>query len=211
MSSNDFDKTSERVDIEDAGNVIHDVTENPEFASKTQDFLPNSEEKKQPSKRTLREEYLLEKEEIKFTVGDLEQIRLKLGLSQRKICQLLLVDPSAWTRWIQSSDGAPPHVYQALRWLIQLKDQNPRYLASPQLDSKMDRIKQTLHNKIKSLEEEMASLQREIELGRTFSLHSQSLPPFIEKSEEKIDSKWVYFIILTIGIVIGFVGHIIAK
>ncbi|MDZ4660791.1 MAG: hypothetical protein SGJ18_04155 [Pseudomonadota bacterium] len=62
---------------------------------------------------------------IKRLIGDLEQIRQNLGLSQRKICQLLMVDPSAWTRWIKTKGGAPPHVYRALQWYLQLIDKHP--------------------------------------------------------------------------------------
>ena len=31
-------------------------------------------------------------------IGDLEKIRKKLDLTQRKIAQLLLIDPSSWSR-----------------------------------------------------------------------------------------------------------------
>lgn len=61
---------------------------------------------------------------IKRQLGGLEQIRQSLGLSQRKICQLLMVDPSAWTRWLKT-DGAPPHIYRALQWYLQLMDKHP--------------------------------------------------------------------------------------
>ena len=61
--------------------------------------------------------------------GDLEAVRLKLGLSQRKICQLLLVDPSAWSRWTNALDGreiqAPPHIYRALQWYMTLQEKIP--------------------------------------------------------------------------------------
>ena len=62
---------------------------------------------------------------IKRQIGELEQIRQNLGLSQRKICQLLMVDPSAWTRWLKTEGGAPPHIYRALQWYLQLVDKHP--------------------------------------------------------------------------------------
>ena len=71
----------------------------------------------------LREQYLKEKLDIESEHGTLEDMREKLGMSRRKICQLLLVDPSAWTRWTKSKEGAPPHVYQALRWYMELNQQ----------------------------------------------------------------------------------------
>ena len=57
-------------------------------------------------------------------IGSLEDIRKKLGLSQRKMAQLLLVDPSAWTRWVKSGH-APPHIYRSLMWLLALEEKYP--------------------------------------------------------------------------------------
>ncbi len=62
---------------------------------------------------------------VRKKLGDLETIRKRLGLSQRKICQLLLVDPSAWTRWIRSGDDAPPHIYRMLQWYLALEEKYP--------------------------------------------------------------------------------------
>ncbi|MBX3022322.1 MAG: hypothetical protein KF799_11670 [Bdellovibrionales bacterium] len=65
---------------------------------------------------------------IRARVGNLEDIRAKLGLTRRKICQLLLVDPSAWTRWTSSGGQAPPHIYRALEWYLLLIEKDPRAL-----------------------------------------------------------------------------------
>lgn len=62
---------------------------------------------------------------IEKKIGDLELIRNQLGLSQRKICQLLLVDPSAWTRWTRAGEKAPPHIYRALQWYLLLQEKYP--------------------------------------------------------------------------------------
>jgi hypothetical protein len=64
---------------------------------------------------------------LKRQNGDLDEIRQKLGLSRRKICQLLLVDPSAWTRWTQPGGEAPPHIYRALDWYISILEKDPEY------------------------------------------------------------------------------------
>lgn len=76
-------------------------------------------EKKSRLKTGLRLKYEAEVSLIKKEVGDLEDIRRALGLSQRKICQLLLVDPSAWTRWTRDDSKVPPHVYRALSWFLE--------------------------------------------------------------------------------------------
>jgi hypothetical protein len=78
------------------------------------------------SKTSLRLKYEAEAKVVQQKIGDLESIRNRLGLSQRKICQLLLVDPSAWTRWTQS-ESAPPHIFRALEWYLTLVDQNPGF------------------------------------------------------------------------------------
>lgn len=65
---------------------------------------------------------------IRARVGNLEEIRGKLGLSRRKMCQLLLVDPSAWTRWTAPGGEAPPHIYRALEWYMMLTEKDPRAL-----------------------------------------------------------------------------------
>lgn len=67
---------------------------------------------------------------IKSQIGDLEHIRSVLGLSQRKMAQLLLVDPSSWSRWTQRGDDVPPHIYRALQWYMILQEKVPGLSAS---------------------------------------------------------------------------------
>ncbi|HEX4924041.1 MAG TPA: hypothetical protein VFV50_08140 [Bdellovibrionales bacterium] len=71
------------------------------------------------AKSALRFQYEARAEVIKREIGDLEEVRRSLGLTRREICQILMVDPSAWTRWVQQ--GAPPHIYQALSWYLQTR------------------------------------------------------------------------------------------
>lgn len=68
------------------------------------------------AKTSLRLRYETEMAVLKRDLGSLEDIRIRLGLSRRKICQILMVDPSAWTRWTSGITEPPPHIYQALRW-----------------------------------------------------------------------------------------------
>ena len=64
-------------------------------------------------------------EVIKNQFGDIDKIRTQLGLSQRQMAQLLMVDPSTWTRWQKQKKGAPPHIYRALQWLMIIREQLP--------------------------------------------------------------------------------------
>lgn len=77
------------------------------------------------TKSSHRIHYEAQVEVIKRQLGDLEKIRGDLGLSQRKICQLLMVDPSAWTRWTKKGESAPPHIYRALQWYAILQEKIP--------------------------------------------------------------------------------------
>ena len=80
--------------------------------------------------------YASQVQQIKEKLGDLEGIRKNLGMSRRQICQILLVNPSAWTRWTKSSQGAPPHFYRALEWLIYIHSKKTNHQQnSPFLNS----------------------------------------------------------------------------
>lgn len=77
------------------------------------------------SKTSLRMHYEAQVSVIQSQIGNLEEIRGSLGLSQRKMAQLLLVDPSTWTRWTKQGDEAPPHIWRALQWYSALKEKIP--------------------------------------------------------------------------------------
>ena len=68
--------------------------------------------------------YSAEVSVIKSKLGDIEDIRNQLGISQRKISQLLMVDPSAWTRWVQGKTPTPAHIYRSLQWYMALIEKN---------------------------------------------------------------------------------------
>jgi hypothetical protein len=90
--------------------------------------LSNSQTTQKPRvSSALRMKYEAEVQLIRHKWGSLEDMRKTLGLSQRKMCQLLLVDPSAWTRWTRSdaTDEAPPHIYRSLSWYLLLRDESP--------------------------------------------------------------------------------------
>lgn len=86
-------------------------------------------------KSALRMRYAAETKVFKDQHGGLENIRQKLGFSRRKMCQLLLVDPSAWTRWMKDEAKVPPHVYRSLEWYLAL---NYKMLTQPDLAALMN-------------------------------------------------------------------------
>lgn len=159
-----------------------DIIKDSQAISKDRESTPNpyletpqrvQEERVQSSQKM---KYSAEVTLIKRTHGDLEGIRSKIGLSQRKMCQLLMVDPSAWTRWTKSENEAPPHIYRALQWFLLLQEKDPnagtpyswlQSVARPSLP----------RSEIKALESE---------LRETLFRDSRS---HIESSEKKI--KWL--------------------
>lgn len=80
---------------------------------------------KKRAKSSQRMKYHAEVHVIQQKWGDLEAIRERLGLSKRKVCQLLLVDPSAWSRWSKGITQPPPHIYRALSWFLLLQEKHP--------------------------------------------------------------------------------------
>lgn len=85
----------------------------------------NHSQASEPVRSPNRMRYEAEVTVIKHQIGELETIRKKLGLSARKICQLLLVDPSAWTRWTTGITPPPPHIFRSLQWYLMLQDHVP--------------------------------------------------------------------------------------
>jgi hypothetical protein len=100
-------------------------------------------------------QYEAEVDAIKKQIGDLESIRMKLGLSARKMTQILLVDPSAWNRWTTRKTPPPPHIYRALQWYLALQEKNegftPQFFLSTQVFSRKESQNELL-TQLKKLE-----------------------------------------------------------
>ena len=94
------------------------------------------------AKTSLRMRYEAQVEVIKQQIGPIELIKARLGLSSRGLAQLLLVDPSAVTRWMKNPQSIPPMTYRALQWYLALSDKLPGL--SPQVfigrDHKIDEL-----------------------------------------------------------------------
>lgn len=103
------------------------------------------------AKTSLRMNYEAQVAVIQKQTGNLDEIRQNLGLSQRKMAQLLMVDPSAWTRWTKKGNSPPPHIWRALQWYMALKEKIPGL--TPQYF--LGQSPQVLHQKtVKMIEEE---------------------------------------------------------
>jgi len=95
------------------------------------------------------------------SMENLENIRQKLGLSRRQICKLLKVDPSAWTRWMKTPQGAPAHVHQSLEWYMKLVEENPEKNAPQLLAQKFEATNKDSEIQISRLKREVETLRRD--------------------------------------------------
>jgi len=93
---------------------------------------------------------------IKSQIGDVEQVRRSLGLSQRKMCQLLLIDPSTWSRWATGKTEPPPYVYRMLQWGLAVMEKYPETHPLANYE-KFEQIKKSedLAKRLESLENEI--------------------------------------------------------
>jgi hypothetical protein len=115
----------------------------------------------QRAKTSIRMHYEAQVAVIRRQMGDLESIRLGLGLSQRKMAQLLMVDPSSWTRWTKQGDEAPPHIWRALQWYAVIQEKIPGL--TPQYF--INQSPQVLHKKaLQELDAERSQRQSELHL-----------------------------------------------
>lgn len=110
------------------------------------------------SKTSLRLKYEAETQVLKRDLGSLEDIRIRLGFSRRKMCQLLLVDPSAWSRWTAKETDAPPHIYRALQWYLDSK----RYQSD-----KYETYWEDLKNENRKLHSELARIKTQVLATKT--------------------------------------------
>ena len=125
-----------------------------ELKNNSTDF--NSDKKK----TSLRMNYEAQCEVIKQKIGSIEEVRTKLGLSRRKICQTLMVDPSAWSRWMKNEDSIPPHIYRSLQWYLELIDKEPIWHPKNHFD-----LSKFSSEEIKSLNTKLNDLTNKIELS----------------------------------------------
>lgn len=173
-----------------------DNTEDQDIESETR-----SEKVGSRVKTSLRLKYEAEVKIMKSKVGGLEEIRLQLGLSQRKICQLLLVDPSAWSRWTKSGEDAPPHIYRMLTWYLAMTDKYPALEPGFWL-STVARIREPIAGhevlqknqvRIEELETQLLSLHKELD---GYKKDSQEIFLQLERARDrelKVQRNWFIF------------------
>lgn len=139
-----------------------------ESASPQPDFLLPNQTFIEPAKAktSLRMTYEAQGQVIRKQIGELEEVREKLGLSARKISQLLLVDPSAWTRWTKTRDEknqAPPHIWRALQWYMMLQEKIPGLTPQYFIGKDPVVVREETFRRIQDFENQFQSRQRSLE------------------------------------------------
>jgi transcriptional regulator with XRE-family HTH domain len=162
------------------------------------------------SKSLRRERYEQYVQEIREKHGSLEDIRQRLGLSRRKLCGELMVDPSAWSRWTASQqpgsrDEAPPHVYKTLVLMLEAQAKEPlKY----QEKSAMGFVQpENFKQNMNELREETASaIEAAIDKSRSEILHFalSQIENFRNESQsrEVLNFGWKIMLILNLVLVL---------
>ena len=150
-------------------------------------------------KTSLRLKYEAESTVIRKKLGSLEDIRKQLGLTQRKMCQLLMVDPSAWTRWQKDESKIPPHIYRALQWYMALIDKAPEWHPS---NSYLGAFRSSSKSaeRVQGFSEEIDTIQRQLKS----TLHHNHL--FMEEMRKHTQIHWGWKMIMLINVVILLVN-----
>lgn len=140
-------------------------------------------------KSSLRLNYEAQVRVIQHQIGGLEQARQTLGLSQRKMAQLLLVDPSAWTRWTRPDGEAPPHIWRALQWYLTLREKIPGLTPQYFVNSDPKVISEKTLQQIRS---EKGERERQIEelRRRIAEMEGAQLEILVLKAETKTLRRW---------------------
>lgn len=179
------------------------------FLNSTEGSEKGGEKGLERMKSSLRLQYEAQVRVIRSQIGDLEKIRTELGLSQRKMAQLLLVDPSAWTRWTRPGEEAPPHVWRALQWYLSLQEKTPALSPSTFLFAgarfPQEKALQRLESEVKNSEIRVRQLEEFLEEVRAQQIdpadHQAALRQieFLQNETQRL-RRWVSF-----GVV-GMVG-----
>ena len=99
---------------------------------------------------------------IKKQIGDIEQIRAFMGLNKKRMCELLLIDPSTWTRWTTGKTQPPPSVYRTLQWGLAVMDKHPEF--HPLLIKQSQTLAEPANsNTLQSKDQQQQEQQQELE------------------------------------------------
>lgn len=196
--------------LENAEKTPNDLASQPDRHLKPENLTEEEGGDSPKAKTSLRFKYEAEASVIRKQTGELEEIRMNLGLSRRKMCQLLMVDPSSWTRWTRGEVPAPPHIYRALQWYLALIDKNPQWHPqnsfSPVLQqvnlAKIDEVKSSLERRLAQINSEKQTTTEKLE--SFVQRWEQEKISTIESAlaGEKISFIWKFLLLVNTGLLL---------
>jgi hypothetical protein len=163
--------------------------------------------KNERKKTVLRAQFDGEAEVIKKQIGSLEEVRIKLDLSARKMCQLLMVDPSAWNRWTTGITKVPPHIYRSLQWYMILNEKlpgvDPRFFIPKKNFFRSPGAQESISNNEQTMMTQYYQTQ-----SKNFELEVKSL-----KNQLNILQKLLMFSLIILGLLLisGFIKIFLLK
>jgi len=158
------------------------------------------------SKTPLRLRFEAEARVIQSRLGDLDKVRERLGLSQRKLAELLFVDPSAITRWQKDPETIPPWVWRSLSWYMELEGKEPNWAQWREwfLKKGMRDVQSAPSHSVKrpASEDELLILRQEIDQARG---ENQKLKEQMD-AKEALGLTWKALLLLNSLAWLGFVA-----
>jgi transcriptional regulator with XRE-family HTH domain len=183
-----------------------------DFSESSKTLEEKNSSKKQESfsraKTSLRMLYEAKAQIIRKQLGGLKGIQKQLSLSQRKLAQLLMVDPSTWNRWSKQEDSIPPHIWRSLEWYLALQDQVPGLSPTHFTGLSLDQINVRFETLSNSLQDSIEESQKQgyekflKEIQESLAVES-SVKDSLSKLEEKLESSQKK-ILLLMGTLFGF-------
>ena len=137
----------------------------------------------------IQERYRLEAEFLAEKLGSLGQIRRDLGLSQRKISELFLVDPASWNRW-EKKGRAPGYIYKSVQWFLALRERHPEIASLAWLKT------QAGEKRSHFFEQELARLKEEVRELKSVTKEAAPAPSHLGRSRRG----WVLLFALGVGV-----------
>ncbi len=191
--------------------------QNNDFISESFQGATNHEFSNSEKTRTsLRLQYEAEARVLRRQMGGIESIRKDLGLNRRKICQLLLVDPSTWTRWTQDESKVPPHIYKALQWYLVSLEKYPMLHPLHQISITKEGVemekqqwaeeRQKLERKLNNLEYQLHE-QRSNLLSRSKVEHDQ--PANTQEKTQGVGLGWKLLLLFNTILLLFFLGRLL--
>lgn len=111
--------------------------------------------------------YQAESQVIRNKIGTIEDVRKGLGVSQRKMAQLLMVDPSSWNRWSKTGK-TPSYIYRSLQWYLALIEKQPEWHPQNSFlggnDTRIYELERKFTERINALEFDNANLTEQLKL-----------------------------------------------